>query len=107
MRATLAEELGLRDPEITWHVARDGFAEIVGLLAAIGGSVGKIGTDVATLCSTEFGELAEPHPHRNNPRSHDELRPRLDPRRRQPRRISAAAGLGTAMARTQLGGGER
>ncbi|WP_439655960.1 3-carboxy-cis,cis-muconate cycloisomerase [Lentzea sp. HUAS TT2] len=60
VRAELAAELGLRDPEITWHVARDGLVEIVGLLAAIGGSVGKIGTDVALLCSTEFGELAEP-----------------------------------------------
>jgi 3-carboxy-cis,cis-muconate cycloisomerase len=60
VRAELAGELGLRDPEITWHVARDGLVEIVGLLAAIGGSVGKIGADVAVLCSTEFGELAEP-----------------------------------------------
>ncbi|WP_031469797.1 class-II fumarase/aspartase family protein [Sciscionella sediminilitoris] len=60
IRAALAEELGLRDPEITWHVARDGLNEIIALLAAIGASVGKIGTDVATLCATEFGELAEP-----------------------------------------------
>ncbi|WP_020124448.1 adenylosuccinate lyase family protein [Streptomyces canus] len=60
VRAELAAELGLRDPDITWHVARDGLAEIVGLLAAIGASVGKIGTDVALMCSTEFGELAEP-----------------------------------------------
>jgi 3-carboxy-cis,cis-muconate cycloisomerase len=60
VRAELAAELGLRDPEITWHVARDGLVEIVGLLAAIGASVGKIGTDVAMMCSTEFGELAEP-----------------------------------------------
>ncbi|MFD4636082.1 3-carboxy-cis,cis-muconate cycloisomerase [Lentzea sp. NPDC058436] len=60
VRAELAAELGLRDPEITWHVARDGLVEIVTLLASIGGSVGKIGTDVALLCSTEFGELAEP-----------------------------------------------
>ncbi|HUQ55580.1 adenylosuccinate lyase family protein [Lentzea sp.] len=60
VRAELAAELGLRDPEITWHVARDGLVEIVGLLASIGGSAGKIGADVALLCSTEFGELAEP-----------------------------------------------
>ncbi|MBP2335003.1 3-carboxy-cis,cis-muconate cycloisomerase [Saccharothrix coeruleofusca] len=60
VRAELAAELGLRDPGITWHVARDGLVEIVGLLAAIGGSVGKIGVDVAMSCSTEFGELAEP-----------------------------------------------
>ncbi|MBB5159873.1 class-II fumarase/aspartase family protein [Saccharopolyspora phatthalungensis] len=59
-RAALAEELGLRDPAITWHVARDGLAEIVGLLAAIGASIGKIGADVAIMCSSEFGELAEP-----------------------------------------------
>ncbi|GGP08317.1 adenylosuccinate lyase family protein [Nonomuraea glycinis] len=61
VRAELAAELGLRDPGITWHVARDGLTEIVGLLAAIGASVGKIGTDVALMCSTEFGELAEPY----------------------------------------------
>ncbi|WP_434446833.1 3-carboxy-cis,cis-muconate cycloisomerase [Lentzea sp. E54] len=60
VRAELAAELGLRDPEITWHVARDGLVEMVGVLAAIGGSAGKIGADVAMLCSTEFGELAEP-----------------------------------------------
>ncbi|WP_369225686.1 adenylosuccinate lyase family protein [Streptomyces sp. R39] len=61
IRAELAVELGLRDPEITWHVARDGLTEIVWLLAAIGASVGKIGMDVAVMCSTEFGELAEPY----------------------------------------------
>ncbi|WP_211840567.1 class-II fumarase/aspartase family protein [Saccharopolyspora hirsuta] len=60
VRAALAAELGLRDPEITWHVARDGLNEIVALLAAIGGSLGKIGWDVMMMCSSEFGELAEP-----------------------------------------------
>ncbi|MDI2028198.1 adenylosuccinate lyase family protein [Saccharopolyspora sp. TS4A08] len=60
VRAALATELGLRDPEITWHVARDGLNEIVALLAAIGGSLGKIGWDVMMMCSSEFGELAEP-----------------------------------------------
>ena len=60
VRAALADELGLRDPEITWHVARDGLNEIVALLAAIGGSLGKIGWDVMMMCSSEFGELAEP-----------------------------------------------
>jgi 3-carboxy-cis,cis-muconate cycloisomerase len=60
VRTALAAELDLRDPIITWHVARDGLSEIVWLLAAIGASVGKIGADVAMMCSTEFGELAEP-----------------------------------------------
>ncbi|WP_033289254.1 class-II fumarase/aspartase family protein [Amycolatopsis jejuensis] len=60
VRAALAAELGLRDPGITWHVTRDGFTEIVALLAAIGASVGKIGLDIAAMSSTETGELAEP-----------------------------------------------
>src|SRR5574337_759619 len=60
VRAALATELGLRDPEITWHVARDGLNEIIAMLAAIGASLGKIGSDVMRMCSSEFGELAEP-----------------------------------------------
>lgn len=60
VRAALATELGLREPEITWHVARDGLNEIVALLAAIGASLGKVGWDVMMMCSSEFGELAEP-----------------------------------------------
>ncbi|MGY0062904.1 class-II fumarase/aspartase family protein [Streptomyces sp. LZ34] len=59
-RAVLAAELELRDPEITWHVARDGLVELVSLFAAIGGSLGKIAWDVMMMCSSEFGELAEP-----------------------------------------------
>lgn len=60
VRAAMAEELGLRDPEITWHVARDGLVSVVCLLAAIGGSLGKIGFDVAFMCADELGEVAEP-----------------------------------------------
>ncbi|WP_432828837.1 class-II fumarase/aspartase family protein [Dactylosporangium sp. CA-092794] len=60
IRAALADELGLRDPEITWHVARDGLVAIVGLLASIGGSIGKIALDISIMCADEFGEVAEP-----------------------------------------------
>ncbi|PLZ01792.1 3-carboxy-cis,cis-muconate cycloisomerase [Burkholderia sp. WAC0059] len=59
-RALFASELGLADPEITWHVARDGLCELVGLLAAIGGSLGKIALDVMMMAASEFGEVAEP-----------------------------------------------
>jgi len=59
-RAAFAEELGLRDPEITWHVARDGLVEIVQTLAAIGGSLGKIAWDVMMMASSEIGEVSEP-----------------------------------------------
>ncbi|KAK4945971.1 hypothetical protein LTR10_014773 [Elasticomyces elasticus] len=65
VRAELAKELGLTDPPITWHVARDNIAEILNFLALIGGSLGKIAYDVMLMSSNEMGEVAEPFvPHR-------------------------------------------
>ena len=60
VRRHLADELGLADPGITWHVARDAPNEWVSLLATIGASLGKIALDVMTMASSEFGEVAEP-----------------------------------------------
>ena len=60
VRRLLAAELGLEDPGITWHVARDAPNEWVSLLAAIGASLGKIAIDVMAMASSEFGEVAEP-----------------------------------------------
>jgi adenylosuccinate lyase len=54
------EELGLGDPEITWHPARDRIAEFVSLLASICATMGKIAKEVINLQKTEVGELAEP-----------------------------------------------
>jgi len=59
-RAELARELGLGEPAITWHAARDGIAETVQFLALLGGSLGKIAYDVMLMASTEFAEAAEP-----------------------------------------------
>jgi 3-carboxy-cis,cis-muconate cycloisomerase len=59
-RAALGAELGLLVPDITWHVARDGFCETIQLLALIGGSLGKIALDVMMMASSEFQEVAEP-----------------------------------------------
>jgi 3-carboxy-cis,cis-muconate cycloisomerase len=56
----LARELGLAEPPITWHVARDAIAETVQFLALLGGSLGKIAFDVMLMAATEFGEAAEP-----------------------------------------------
>jgi 3-carboxy-cis,cis-muconate cycloisomerase len=65
VRKALAEELGLTDPPITWHVARDGVAEIANFLALLGGSMGKVALDVIIMSSNEFGEVSEPFvPHR-------------------------------------------
>jgi 3-carboxy-cis,cis-muconate cycloisomerase len=60
MQRLFCEELGLNQPSITWHVARDGIAEAVTLLGLITGTLGKIATDVMLMCATEFGELSEP-----------------------------------------------
>ncbi len=54
------EELGLHQPPITWHVARDGIAESVTLLGLITGTLGKIAIDVMLMSSSEFGEVSEP-----------------------------------------------
>lgn len=65
VRKAMAEDLGLVDPPITWHVARDGLAEITNLLAIIGGSLGKIALDIIIMSSNELGEVSEPFvPHR-------------------------------------------
>lgn len=60
VQQALMEELGLGVPVSTWHVARDGFAEAVNLIAVITGSLGKIAVDVMIMASSEFGELYEP-----------------------------------------------
>jgi 3-carboxy-cis,cis-muconate cycloisomerase len=59
-RRELARELGLAEPPITWHVARDGIAETVQFLGLLGGSLGKIAYDVMLMAATEFAEAAEP-----------------------------------------------
>lgn len=61
VRAALAAELGLRDPDITWHTGRDTLAEAVFWLAGLGGLLGRIGVEVAMLMRTEVAELREPY----------------------------------------------
>jgi 3-carboxy-cis,cis-muconate cycloisomerase len=60
VQQALMEELNLGTPIATWHVARDGFGELVNLLALITGSLGKIAYDIMLLSATEFGEIQEP-----------------------------------------------
>jgi len=76
-QAALAEEPGLAVPEITWHTIRDGFAEVIGFLALVAASLGKIGYDILLMMQTETGEVMEPFqpgrgasstmPHKRNP----------------------------------------
>jgi 3-carboxy-cis,cis-muconate cycloisomerase len=60
VQKALCEELGLGIPVSTWHVARDGLAEVVNFLALVTGSLGKIAIDIMIMASTEFAELYEP-----------------------------------------------
>jgi len=60
VRAAYARALDLAEPDITWHVARDGLVEMVQTLAVICGALGKIGYDVMILMATEIGEVFEP-----------------------------------------------
>lgn len=61
VRAALADELGLRDPDITWHTGRDAWAEMVFWLALVGGLLGRIGTEVTMLMRSEVAEVREPY----------------------------------------------
>ena len=77
VQAALAAELGLAQPDIAWHSVRDTIAEVGAFLALVGGSLGKIATDVRMMMQTEVGEAAEPFapgrgssstmPHKRNP----------------------------------------
>jgi 3-carboxy-cis,cis-muconate cycloisomerase len=65
VHANLATQLGLREPAITWHVARDNIAEVISVLGIIGGSLGKIALDLMLMSSNEVSEVSEPFvPHR-------------------------------------------
>ncbi|EJN13548.1 3-carboxy-cis,cis-muconate cycloisomerase [Bradyrhizobium sp. YR681] len=77
IRAALARELGLAEPLVAWHAARDALAETVCLLGLISTSLSKIATDVVLMAQTEVGEVLEPGgqghggsstmPHKRNP----------------------------------------
>ncbi|WP_346795464.1 adenylosuccinate lyase family protein [Halomonas sp. Bachu 37] len=60
IRAGLARKLGLKEPDISWHVTRDRMADVVYALASLAAALGKIAVDVSHMMSTEVGELYEP-----------------------------------------------
>ncbi|MHB8668673.1 MAG: 3-carboxy-cis,cis-muconate cycloisomerase [Burkholderiales bacterium] len=63
VRAALMRELGLGEPDITWHVTRDTLAEAVLFTGLLSGALAKIASDVMMMMSTEFGEVFEPFEH--------------------------------------------
>jgi 3-carboxy-cis,cis-muconate cycloisomerase len=60
VRREFARLLDLAEPDITWHVARDGLVETLQFLGLVTGSLGKIGLDVMLMMATELGEAFEP-----------------------------------------------
>jgi 3-carboxy-cis,cis-muconate cycloisomerase len=52
--------LGLKMPAISWHVARDSWAEMVTWLATTAATLAKIANEIAILMRSEIGELSEP-----------------------------------------------
>ncbi|MCC5969460.1 MAG: adenylosuccinate lyase family protein [Pararhodobacter sp.] len=60
VRAAMMQSLGLGEALITWHTARDRWAELVHWLAMVGATLGKIGTEIALLMRSEVAELREP-----------------------------------------------
>src|SRR6185312_6435915 len=60
VQTAFCQQLGLGIPVSTWHVARDGLAEVVNFLGLVTGSLGKIALDVMIMASTEFAEVYEP-----------------------------------------------
>ncbi|KAF2137107.1 uncharacterized protein K452DRAFT_322023 [Aplosporella prunicola CBS 121167] len=62
VRRRIAHLLGLTDPVISWHTARDTVADITNFLALVGGSLGKLAQDLLLLSSAEVGEVAFAEP---------------------------------------------
>lgn len=77
VQEALFKELDLDCPDISWHVARDGIAELICVLAIACSTVGKIAHEIYCLQKTETAELEEPFalgkvgsstmPHKRNP----------------------------------------
>jgi 3-carboxy-cis,cis-muconate cycloisomerase len=60
VQAALLQELGLGQPEIAWHTARDRIAEVGCFLGLVTGTLGKIALDVKLMMQTEVEEVYEP-----------------------------------------------
>ena len=77
LEAAVMRRLGLAQADISWHPARDRFAEYASILGLVAGTLTKIATEVFHLQATEVDELEEPFnpgkvgsstmPHKRNP----------------------------------------
>lgn len=60
INAKLCQELGLSVPEITWHTARDNFAEFATVVAMTCATMGKIAHEIIEMQKVELAEAEEP-----------------------------------------------
>jgi len=77
LEAGVMRRLGLGQADISWHPARDRFAEYASILGLVAGTLTKIATEVFNLQQTEVDEVEEPFnpgkvgsstmPHKRNP----------------------------------------
>jgi 3-carboxy-cis,cis-muconate cycloisomerase len=54
-----ADELGLPEPALPWHVERTRIAELAGALGSAAGAIAKPARDVVLLAQTDVGEVRE------------------------------------------------
>jgi 3-carboxy-cis,cis-muconate cycloisomerase len=55
----LAEQLGLKAPDMPWHTQRDNLAEFAGWLSLVSGSLAKMAQDIILMAQTEVSEAGE------------------------------------------------
>ena len=74
VRADIAEQLKLTDPDKCWHILRGRILTVASSFAAVAGAAAKIAGDCILMMQTEIGELHEgapggssSMPHKRNP----------------------------------------
>jgi 3-carboxy-cis,cis-muconate cycloisomerase len=58
--AYLADDLNLREPDLSWHAHRDRLVDLAAALGLFAGVLGKIARDISLMMQTEVGEVSEP-----------------------------------------------
>lgn len=60
VQKTMMNELELQTPDITWHVARDRWGELLSFFSLLAATLGKIANEIAILMRSEISEVSEP-----------------------------------------------
>ena len=96
VRALVAEELGLRDTEVPWHVARDGLVELGQACANVTSTLARLAREVVDLSRTEIGEVSEASGHHRGASS-------TMPQKRNPITSEALIGLAVSVGALAAG----